>query len=160
MVKTFSIAPKSTPAPFPGMGYCLNKRTAPSLWHGPVQNTLLLHPHQPQHKPGAVLLNTGKDPFFCVFHGACAPLSPPRAGLLCQHPCFTPRLLPNRVSPPLSPCLLVPFVFLTQHFLLGSWFQYFMLNLFLFPSFACPYATPYSLTSPLGYTFFGAKLLC
>lgn len=70
--------------------------------------------------------NTCQELFSCqtlgrildfVFHGAYAPLSPPRAGLLCQHLCFTPRLLPARVSPPLATALL--------SFTLGSLFPLF-----------------------------------
>lgn len=52
-----------------------------------------------------------------------------------------------------------PLYFPPAAFSVGSWFQYFMLNLFSFLSFAYVHMTLCSLTSPLGYTFSGAKLL-
>lgn len=81
------------------------------------------------------------------------------ASVFSPHVSFHPGCL--HVSKPLSafPSDPVPRCFPPAAFSVGSWFQYFMLNLFSFLSFAYAHMTLCSLTSPLGYTFSGVKLL-
>ena len=112
---TFSIAPESAPTPFPSIGYCLDKCTAPFSWAWPCPKyPFAASTPSPTPARSCFPSRHWEGSFFCVFHGAYAPLSPLRAGWLCQQPCFTPCLLPTRVSPPLATTLL--------SFLLGSWF--------------------------------------
>lgn len=81
--------------------------------------THLLDPHNPSTCEDLFSFQSQKVFFLCVFHGAYAPLLPPRAGPLFQHLCFHPTFSSTQdlSMSQLSPQLLDPFVFLLQHFL-------------------------------------------